>query len=155
MKELEKDLKIEMKKDLQIEKEYSGSMEKLSKIIEEDVENVANIVENNNNILGDSITSLHDNDSENKKKEVLPVVEVTTDSKPCAGNGVERDYIEKNATEVSSSSPSLKRLKRKINTTALPSPLQRLQDFRKSLQGVVRYQSRSYETDHCDSKLQN
>lgn len=134
------------------EKEYNATMEAFSKTVEENVESVANLVENNNNILSDSNISVDNTD--NNENKVVPLEQLITDPMPWTGKVV-GDDLEKNATEVASSSPSLKCLKKRLNTTSLPSPLQRLQDFRKSLQNVANLQSRSYGTDNCDSKLVN
>ena len=112
-------------------------MEIFSKTVEDDVESITNIVKANNNILSNSGIN-GNNIKETKTLETLSI-----DPMPWTGK-VENDddnNVENKRLEVSPHSPSLKRLKQRLNTGALPSPLQRLQDFRKNLQGVLSFQT--------------
>ena len=65
-----------MKEDLQFEKEYNATMEAFSKTVEENVESVANLVENNNNILGESNISV--DNSDNNENKLVPLEQLTT-----------------------------------------------------------------------------
>ena len=137
MNELEKNLNNEIEEDLQVEKEFKSNMEIFSKTVEDDVESITNIVKANNNILSNSGIN------GNNVKETKTLETLSIDPMPWTGK-VENDddnNVENKRLEVSPHSPSLKRLKQRLNTGALPSPLQRLQDFRKNLQGVLSFQT--------------
>eukprot|EP00944_MAST-04C_sp_MAST-4C-sp1_P012482 g12482.t1 len=139
LRSLEEEFKKDEDKDHQLEEEFNQAMGTLDKSTEDDVKSYADAP-------GECHSDLPRSNLLQETKK-LPRV-LTGESSPSHSTQQQRleiGHLESKNLDILPNSPSLKRLRNRLNSTALPSPLKRLQEFRESLHSMVHFRGSCVE----------